>query len=203
MLRNSRFNPTTGIADFWNEFRKPNPYKWAMLLAAGLPFAAIFYFLGSETYYKDPERPQITYITTLDPARSDAEIEASNLENQEIKELRKARIASLAQRKRDIYKALGSAAGMDVEEIERRADAERAEEETAEEAAEEGRRAEMFGRTGEDTRVEAGAEAGVETGVETGAGTGISTGIGTGTRAGTRTGTETQTSGAASESPGP
>ena len=122
---NSRFNPAPGALDFWNEFRKPNPYRVPLLLASTVPFGLIFYAL-SDTYYVTPDRPQIDYITTFDPERSDAEIIASNIANQEVKELREARDAELAQRKRDIYKALGEATGMDVEEIERRADEERA-----------------------------------------------------------------------------
>ncbi|MEL6530938.1 MAG: hypothetical protein AAFQ27_13330, partial [Pseudomonadota bacterium] len=144
-LANSRFNPKPGILDFWKEFRKPNPYRWPILFASAMPFGLIMYWLAGETVYKDPERPSITYITTFDPNRTDDEIAASNAENQEIKELRAAREEELAERKRELYKALGAAAGMDVDEIEARADAERA----AEEAAEQARLDEMFGRDAE------------------------------------------------------
>ncbi|QFT76839.1 hypothetical protein [Erythrobacter sp. THAF29] len=145
----SRFNPKTGVVDFWHEFRKPNPLRWPILAVSMIPFGVIFWWLSSETVYKDPPRPEIEYITTYDPQRSDEEIMASNLENQEVKDLREAEERRLAERKRDLYKALGAAAGMDVDAIAAEADARRAEEE----AAEEQRRAEMFGRTetrGED-----------------------------------------------------
>lgn len=144
----SRFNPAPGIVDFWNEFRKPNPYRWPILIASTAPFALILVWLSGEKHYGTTEKPQITYVTTYDPDRTDAEIMASNIENQEVKDLREAQDAELAQRKRDLYKALGAAAGMDVDEIERRADENRA----AEEAAEQARLDEMFGRTpdGED-----------------------------------------------------
>lgn len=135
--------------DFWNEFRKPNPYRWPMLLASTAPFALIFYWLSGETVYKAPEKPQITYITTFDPDRTDEEIMASNIENQEVQDLREAREQALAERKRDLYKALGAATGMDVEEIERRADERRAQEEAEEQA----RQDELFGRTGESSEV--------------------------------------------------
>lgn len=141
MFANSRFNPKPGILDFWNEFRKPNPYRWPILAVSMLPFALIFYWLSGETVYKTPERPQITFITTFDPDRTDEEIIASNIANQEVRDLRAARDAELEQRKRDLYMALGAATGMDVEETARRADAERAEAEAAERA----RRDEMFG----------------------------------------------------------
>lgn len=141
MLSKSRFNPTSGVLDFWTEFRKPNPLRVPILLVSMAPFALIFYWLSGETMYGEPEKPTITYITTLQEGRSDEEIIASNLENQEVKDLREQAEADLAERKREIYKALGAAAGMDVDEIERRADANRA----AEEAARQAERAEMFG----------------------------------------------------------
>lgn len=144
MLSNSRFNPAPGLADFWNEFRRPNPYRWPILVLSIMPVAVILYWAMGTTVYKDPERPTITYITTVDPARSDAEIAAENLANQEVKDLRAAELDRIAQRKREMYKALGAAAGMNVDEIERKADAERA----AEEAARAKRREELLQQAG-------------------------------------------------------
>lgn len=142
MLRNSRFNPTSGLLDFWNEIRRPQPYRWPILIASVLPVALILYWAMGQVAYKVPDRPRITYITTFDPARTDAEIAATNAANQELKELRQAEEARIAKRKREMYKALGAATGMDVDTIEREADARRA----AEEAAEAKRRAEQFSR---------------------------------------------------------
>ncbi|MEM1052917.1 MAG: hypothetical protein AAGI28_12575 [Pseudomonadota bacterium] len=152
-LANSRFNPAPGIADFWNEFRKPNPYRLPILLASSVPFGLIFWWLSGETIYKDPERPSITYITTFDPNRTDAEIIASNESNQEVKDLREAAQEEVAQRKRDLYKALGAAAGMDVEEIDRRGREARA----AEAAEREAERDALFGRSAEQEGGDAGA----------------------------------------------
>ncbi|HEY6965121.1 MAG TPA: hypothetical protein VI407_07875 [Erythrobacter sp.] len=134
----SRFNPASGISDFWNEFRRPQPYRVPILLVSILPAAGMIWWGANSTEYGEPERPTIEYITTLDPARSDAEIQAEIRANQEIKDLRAAEEARIAKEKRELYKSLGRAAGMDVEEIERKADAERA----AEKAAAEKRRAE-------------------------------------------------------------
>ena len=153
-LANSRFNPAPGAKDFWNEIRKPNPYRWPILFVSCLPLALIFYWLSGETVYKTPERPRITYITTYEEGRTDEEIIASNLANQEVKELREQAQADLEERKREIYKALGSGIGMDVDEIERRGEERRA----AEAAAEEARRAEMFGRDASDGETDASSE---------------------------------------------
>ncbi len=136
----SRFNPKTGIADFWTEFRKPNPWRWPILFVSTMPLMVIYYWLSGEVYYRTPERPTITYISTLDEARTDAEIAASNAANQEVTDLRKAAEEDLAQRKKDIYKALGKGIGMDVEKIDAEAQARRA----AEAAAEADRRARIL-----------------------------------------------------------
>ncbi len=161
----SRFNPKAGAADFWSEFRKPNPLRWPILVASTAPLALILYWASSETAYKTPERPRITYITTLDSARSDAEIAASNRANQEVKDLRAEAEAELAARKRKIYKALGKGLGMDVEEIAAEADARQ-----AAEAAERAKRlAERRAELGAE-RQAAGEAAGEATG-EAGAST--------------------------------
>ncbi|MDP5104158.1 MAG: hypothetical protein NWP98_09550 [Erythrobacter sp.] len=144
----SRFNPAPGLADFWTVIRRPQPYRWPILGLSILPVAVMLYWASGSTVYGEPERPKVTYITTLDPARSDAEIVAENRTNQEVKDLRAAADERAATRKRELYKALGTAAGMDVEAIERKADAERA----AEEAAAAKQREEMAQRLAESAK---------------------------------------------------
>lgn len=153
MAPRSRFNPTPGFIDFWNEFRKPNPYRWPILALSAIPAVLIFGWALSQTHYKEPQPPKVTYITSFAEDRTIDEIIATNLENQEIKELRAARQAEVARRKRDMYKALGAAAGMDVETIEREAEARRA----AEKAAAEAKRAEQFGRVAQSPASREGA----------------------------------------------
>jgi hypothetical protein len=138
----ARFNPVSGLGDFWNEIRRPQQHRWLFLALSILPVALGLYWAKDTTVYVEPERPKVTYITTLDAGRSDAEIAAENRANQEIKDLRAAAEAKVAAEKRELYKALGAAAGMDVEEIARKADAERA----AAEAAEAKRREEIARR---------------------------------------------------------
>jgi Spy/CpxP family protein refolding chaperone len=130
-LSKSRFNPAPGIADLWNEFRRPNKYRWPILALSLVPVGLIMAWALDQEFYAPPERPRITYITTLEDGRSDAEIAAENAANQKIKDLRTAEEARLLNEKRKIYKALGKATGIDVDAIERKADAERAAEEAA------------------------------------------------------------------------
>jgi hypothetical protein len=135
MRLSSRFNPVGGLADFWNEIRRPTPYRWPILLASVLCSGAIIYSIASESVLVPPERPKVSLISTFAPGRSDAEIMASNRANQ----IRKERLAAeQARREEEVkaaYRALGRATGLDVDAMERRAAAERAAEEARAKAA--------------------------------------------------------------------
>jgi hypothetical protein len=137
----SRFNPAGGIADFWNEIRRPNPYRWPILGLSMLPVAVIIGWALEQEFYGEPERPRIEYIATLPEGRTDAEILAENRANQEVKDLRAAEEERIAEEKRKMYKALGAATGIDVETMERKAEAERAAAAAAEAKAREERAA--------------------------------------------------------------
>lgn len=130
----TRFNPTDGIADFWNEFRKPTPYRIPILLVSfAIPLWGVYMLMG-ERYLIPPERPTIEYITSFEPGRTDAEIVASNIENQKRKEAEQARRAALEEEAKQAYRDLGRATGVDVDAMEREIAAEKAREEAAKEA---------------------------------------------------------------------
>lgn len=129
-----RFNPRTGIADFWAYFRQPQPYRWPILAASSIPMILIVVWANSESVLVPLERPNVTYISTYSPDRSDDEIMASNEANQARQDERRAQYEAMEARKRDMYRALGAASGMDVEAMERQAAAQRAREEAEAEA---------------------------------------------------------------------
>ena len=130
----TRFNPTGGIADFWNEFRKPTPYRVPILMVSfAIPLTAV-YLLSQERHLIPPERPTVEYITSFEPGRSDEEILVSNQQNQERKEAEQARIAALEEEAKAAYRALGRATGVDVDAMEREIREEKAREEAAERA---------------------------------------------------------------------
>lgn len=143
----TRFNAAGGIADFWNEWKKPTPYRWPILAASFAMTGTLFFWLTKEEYYYPPEVPQVTYITTFAEGRTDEEIRQSNIENQRRKDELEAERARIEQRRRDLYKSLGAATGLDVEAMEAEAEAERA----AEERAERERLAELFGESDNQT----------------------------------------------------
>ena len=136
MLSKSRFNPGPGLADFWSEFTRPNPYRWPILIASIIPIGAVLYWATSETVYAPPERPKVTYITSFAADRTDAEIAASNEANQQRKDELRARLEEIEAQKREMYRELGRASGMDVDAMEAKIEADRAREEAARSAAE-------------------------------------------------------------------
>lgn len=141
-----KINPAGGIADFWHEFRRPNPYRWPVLLISFLITGSILSMIIWEEVRIPPERPTVTYITSFAPDRTDAEIIASNIANQRLKEEREAAEAARLERQRDAYRALGRATGMDVDAIDERV----AREQAARKAAEEAKRRELLGSAGAD-----------------------------------------------------
>lgn len=139
----SRLNPAGGIADFWAEFRRPNPYRWPILLVSFLITGSIFSLIIWDEYRMPPERPKVTYISTFAEGRTDAEILATNEANQRVQDELRAEEEARAERRRDIYRSLGRATGIDVEAIDERVARERA----AEQAAREAERRKLLGET--------------------------------------------------------
>lgn len=136
----SRFNAVGGISDFIQEWKKPTPYRWPILGAAFLTTGSLFFWLSGENYYYPPEQPKVTYITTFAEGRTDEEIRASNIENQRLKEEREAAQQALLDRRRELYREVGAATGLDVDAMEARIE----EEEAAEAAAERARLEALF-----------------------------------------------------------
>ena len=50
MRRLQRLNPGPGLADFWAEFRKPNPYRWPILAASALLTGSLLYLLTDDAF---------------------------------------------------------------------------------------------------------------------------------------------------------
>lgn len=122
----SRFNPTDGIADFWNEIRRPTPYRWPALALSVLCSGFLIYMFTRESVDIPPEPPKVSFISTFAQGRSDAEIIASNIANQQRKERRAAEQARLEEEVKDAYRRLGRATGVDVDAMERRIAADKA-----------------------------------------------------------------------------
>lgn len=116
----SRFNPTGGIADFWQEIRRPTPYRWPILGVSLLCTFALLFWVTKERVLVPPEPPKVSFISTFAEGRTEAEIVASNFANQKRKERAEAERAKLEEKVKDAYRSLGRATGVDVAAMERK-----------------------------------------------------------------------------------
>lgn len=126
-----QISPRRAVSDFAHEWRQPNPYRWRVLGVSVAATFALMMLLLPESERIRPQPPEVTWITTFAEGRSDDEIVASNLENQRRKERLAAEAAERAERRKQAYKALGRATGLDVDAMEAEAERERAAEEAA------------------------------------------------------------------------
>lgn len=131
MRLSPKYNVGGGVADLWNEIRRPQPYRVPILLASCALPGAMLYILAQERSYVTPAPPEVVYITTFAPDRTDAEIIAANKANQERKEARERLEREVAERKRELYRTLGEATGIDTAKMEAEIAAERAREQAA------------------------------------------------------------------------
>lgn len=119
MRLSSRYNPSGGIKDFWNEIRRPTPYRWPIVFVSMLCTLGLMYWVVSESVLVAPERPKVSFISTFEPGRTDAEIVASNIANQQRNDRLAAEQAERDEAVKDAYRALGRATGIDVDAMER------------------------------------------------------------------------------------
>lgn len=93
--------------------------RFGVLAIAILITAALLYQFTRERVRIPPPLPEVTYISTFEPGRTDAQIEASNLANQKKQERLSAEQAERAEKVKDVYRTLGRATGLDVDAMER------------------------------------------------------------------------------------
>ena len=127
-------SPGGAMADFITVFRQAGPDRWRYALLAVLPPLGIFTVFAQEEARGLPPPPKVTYITSWRADRSDAEIRASNLANQNRKERLAADQAKREEEVRQVYRRIGELSGIDVDKVEKQAAAERAAEARAAQA---------------------------------------------------------------------
>ena len=98
-------------------------------------------FLMPESQRAPPRRPTVTYISTFEPGRSDAQITESNIANQKHQDELQALRDAAEERRKDRVRALARATGIDVEAMERQIAEDKAREEAAAARAERARQA--------------------------------------------------------------
>ena len=129
MRLSTRFNPVGGIQDFWSEFTRPNPYRWPILIASMLCTFGLLFWVTKERVIGPPARPEVTFISTFAEGRTDEEIVASNVANQQLQDQIREEQAVREEEVRDMYRTLGRASGLDVDAMEAEIAADRARQE--------------------------------------------------------------------------
>lgn len=128
-------SPVGALADFravWSY----NPHRWPVLALAILISGGILSVFIPKSERIPEGKPKITYVSTFEEGRSEAEIRAANVENQKRMDELAAYEAKLEEERKDIYRSLGRMSGMDVEKMEREIKEQEAADKAAKEAAE-------------------------------------------------------------------
>ena len=129
MRLSTRFNPVGGIQDFWSEFTRPNPYRWPILIASMLCTFGLLFWVTKERVIGPPARPEVTFISTFAEGRTDEDIVASNVANQQLQDQIREEQAVREEEVREMYRTLGRASGLDVDAMEAEIAADRARQE--------------------------------------------------------------------------
>jgi hypothetical protein len=119
-------SPGGAVGDFMSVFRLAGKNRWRYAVLAALPPLGIFFMFANEEVRGLPPPPKITYITSWPADRSEAEIIRTNIENQKFKDRLAAEQEKREAEVREIYKTIGRYSGMDVDAIEKKAQADRA-----------------------------------------------------------------------------
>lgn len=119
-------HPTGAVADLRLVFQQAGSNRWRIAVLAAATTFSIFYMLMGESWKAPRPKPDIIYIRTFAPNRTEAEIIASNIANQKRKDALAAEQAKRDADVREIYMKLGRMSGMDVNQIAAEGDAERA-----------------------------------------------------------------------------
>ena len=119
------------VKDFGEQWKQPTPHRWQILGVAVAATFCVFMLFVPKSQRSAPRPPDVIYISTFEESRTEAEIIASNCANQRLQNQLEALLAANAERRREMYRALGRATFVDVdameEEIEREEAAEAAE----------------------------------------------------------------------------
>lgn len=109
-------SPVRAIGDIKAYWFDQQEHKWrflALSLASTIAiFGAFFSESGFEVQWK---RPEITWVTSLDPGRSDAQITAENIANQARKEKLEAQRLAREEERKAQFRRLADQLGMDTE----------------------------------------------------------------------------------------
>lgn len=119
-------NPTGAIGDFITVFRQAGSNRWRFALLSAAMTVGVFSIMSGESWKKLRPLPEVTYINSWPMDRTEEETRAFIEANQKRKEEREELQRQYEEEGRKLWKTLGRASGMNVEEIEAKAKADEA-----------------------------------------------------------------------------
>ena len=132
----TNIRPGGAIADFRNVYRSAGPNRWRYVLLAALCTTGTFGIMVVTQNWKGKRPlPEVTYINSWPADRTAAETKAFIVANEKKKEADAAREAAFAKDAQDMWMAVGKASGMDVDSIQKQAEADKAAEAAKTDAA--------------------------------------------------------------------
>lgn len=126
-----QISPRRAVLDFAAEWRQPTPRRWQIMGVSIAATTGLMIFFLPENQRIEPRPPQVTWITSFAPDRTEEEIVASNIANQQRQDELRAMEQEREEFRRDFYRSLGRATGLDVDAMEREIERERAAEAAA------------------------------------------------------------------------
>jgi hypothetical protein len=113
-----KISPTGAVKDFASVWTA-NPYRWPVLAAAMGATTVMMVVIIPKSEIVPPDKPEITYITTLPEGRTDEQIVQSNIENQKKQDKLRAQEAEQEEYRKELYREIGKATFVDTDKIER------------------------------------------------------------------------------------
>lgn len=119
MFNLGNVSPIDGIGSFIEYWRQPTPYRWQILgVSVALTFTMMVLFVP-KTERAPPAKPDVIWISSWPEGRSDKEIIASNLANQKRKDAEAELARKRAELRKEFYRKLARASGMDPDQLAR------------------------------------------------------------------------------------
>lgn len=126
--------PGGAASDLFVVFRDSGPKRWPIALLSAAITIGVFSSLAFESWKKARPLPTITYITSWPEDRTPEETAAFIKANQKAKDEQAARIEAYEAEGRRLWATVGKASGLDVDKMQKQADAERAAEKAKQKA---------------------------------------------------------------------
>ncbi|WP_373487528.1 hypothetical protein [Blastomonas sp.] len=109
-------SPLRALADIKTFWFDQQPHKWAFIGLSLLATSTIFFAFVSESgFEREWKRPEIMWVTSLDPGRSDAQIAEENRANQAVQDKILAEQIARDEERKAQYRRLAEQFGMDTE----------------------------------------------------------------------------------------